>query len=124
MAAKILIAEDESEILSTITLWLEKAGYQVTTAADGAEAFQKVQSDPPNLVLMDVVLPQLNGWEVCQRLKRDPSLKHIPVILLSGLIAEAYGHDELDLADAHLPKPLRAEMLLAKISEMLKNSNS
>ena len=119
MTPKVLIAEDETEVLSALAEWMKQAGFEPIIAEDGETALAKAKAEHPSVILMDVMLPKLNGWEVCQQLKHDPAYKQIPIILLSALIREESGHDELDLADAHLPKPLRPEQIVAKIRDLL-----
>jgi CheY-like chemotaxis protein len=81
---KILVVDDEPDTLLPLTRALEADNYAVVGAVDGAEALRKVSNETPDLILLDLMLPKLNGYEVCMRLKEDPATRHIPVIMLSA----------------------------------------
>ena len=103
--ARILLVDDEIEILDVITEHLEREGYAVTRAVDGAEALRKVQNERPDLVLLDIMLPGMNGLEVLRRLRRDHP--KIPVIMLTGLNDEALARTTLQMgAVDYVQKPL------------------
>jgi DNA-binding response OmpR family regulator len=93
--AKILLVEDEIEILDAITEYLEREGYAVTRAVDGAEALRSVQNERPDLVLLDVGLPGLSGLEVLRRLREDHP--RVPVVMLTGLNDEAQARRTLQM---------------------------
>jgi DNA-binding response OmpR family regulator len=93
--AKILLVEDEIEILDAITEYLEREGYAVTRAVDGAEALRRVENEPPDLVLLDVGLPGLSGLEVLRRLREDHP--RVPVVMLTGLDDEAQARRTLQM---------------------------
>ena len=82
--AKILIAEDEPDIRDLIMFTLQFAGHQVVTAKDGLEAVQQAEAVLPDLVLLDVRMPRMNGYEACQRLRSTPATQNIPVVFLSA----------------------------------------
>lgn len=82
---KILLAEDDKYICRAYKDGLERAGFQILVAFDGVEAMKKVHSEKPDLILLDLVMPIKNGFEVLEELKKDPALKRIPVIILSNL---------------------------------------
>ena len=82
---KIVLADDEEFIVAAYKDGLEQAGYSVTVARDGAEALQAVKNVMPDLVLLDLIMPKLNGFEVLRAIKADDSTKHIPVIVLLNL---------------------------------------
>lgn len=82
--ARILLVDDEAAVTKVIGERLRTKGYNVTTAADGEEAMRKAADEQPHLIILDVMLPGLNGYEVCARLKRDEALKHIPVIMFTA----------------------------------------
>jgi DNA-binding response OmpR family regulator len=117
---KILIAEDECELRELISFTLEKSGYQVVEAADGAEAFHLARRDPPDLVLLDVRMPRMTGYDTCAAMRADKKLKDIPVIFLS-----AKGQDsEIQMglqagAQEYLVKPFSPELLVKRIKVLL-----
>ncbi len=84
MAKKILIVDDEPDILRATTVRLMSFGYEVITAIDGKECIALVQSDMPDMILLDLRLPFMNGDEICVKLKADEKLKHIPVIIFTA----------------------------------------
>ena len=81
---KILVADDEIHITTLLKITLEMHGYTVMVANDGAEALEKVEADLPDLVLLDIKMPQMNGWQVCEKLKSDERTKNIPVLILTN----------------------------------------
>src|SRR5438132_444319 len=81
----ILVVEDDRDLQMMISKILKNAQYRVREASDGEEAMKLVRSGPPDLVLMDVTMPRMDGFEVCARMKDDPALESIPVILITGL---------------------------------------
>lgn len=84
MAVRILIAEDERHIVETLTFVLEREGFGVSAAFDGDEAIRQLRSNPPDVLVLDVMLPKVNGFEVLKQVKADPALKHVPVIVLTA----------------------------------------
>lgn len=124
MAKKILVVDDEPLIVQVVTSRLNASGYETVSACDGQEALQKVKSEKPDLIILDVMMPKLDGYQVCATLKQDVRLQKTPVILFtakSGEEAERIGVQDCG-ADAYMPKPFEAKTLLAKISELLKES--
>lgn len=119
MAKTILVVDDEADVVQGLAAVLEAEGFKVVTARDGQEALAKVRSERPDLLILDLVLPKLDGWRVCQQLKLSKEFHKIPVILLSGLLMESSGKDELSLGDALLPKPCPPGQLLATLRSLL-----
>ncbi len=116
----ILVADDETHILHVVSLKLKNAGYRVLTARDGQEALELAQQEKPDLLITDYHMPQLNGIELCRRLKLDPATSHIPAIMLT---ARGY---ELEPADTEqsgilrmLSKPFSPRHLLSTVEEVL-----
>ena len=116
----ILVADDESHILHVVSLKLRNAGYRVVTARDGAEALEMAQNERPDLLITDYHMPQLNGLELCRRLKQDPKTTGIPAIMLT---ARGY---ELEPSDTEssgilrmLSKPFSPRHLLSTVEEVL-----
>jgi CheY-like chemotaxis protein len=103
----VLLADDEETFRSWLRPSLEQAGYDVVTAADGLEALSQVRAEQPDLILLDVMMPRMDGFEVLTRLKSDPNTAAIPVVLLIGMPAEAraytpiYGPGEFYCSDNH-----------------------
>ena len=85
MTAKIVVADDSRTQRSTIALALERQGYQVVQGSNGLEAFHLVQSESPDLLVSDIVMPELTGYQVCRLLKNDPATEDLPIILLTTL---------------------------------------
>ena len=115
----MLVVDDEPEVVTGLATILQANGYAVLTASDGEEALAKVKAERPDVIIADLMLPKLDGWRVCQQLKLDPQYRHIPFIMLSGLIREPSDLDEMSLGDASLPKPCSAITLLARVQDVL-----
>ena len=116
MAKKILIADDEKDMVKVITKRLIKEGYEVIAARDGREALRLVRDKKPDLVLLDYSMPGLKGNEVCEEIKSDPELQHIPVIFITASPG-FFGHNVMETtkAEAHLIKPFRSADLVAAV---------
>jgi CheY-like chemotaxis protein len=118
--AKILVAEDERDIRDLITFTLQFAGHQVITANNGEEAVQLTLREIPDLVLTDVRMPKMTGYEACKLIKADPTTAHIPVVFLSAKGQEAEVQTGLDSgADEYLLKPFAPDQLTRKVAEIL-----
>lgn len=120
---RILCVEDDDSSLDLLQRRLTRAGFEVTVAMDGLEGVAAAISAPPDLILMDLNLPAIDGWEATRRLKSRPETKHIPIIALSAHAMEE--HREKALAagcDEFEAKPLNFEALLAKIRAILGRS--
>jgi DNA-binding response OmpR family regulator len=119
---KILIAEDEPDIRELITLTLQFNGFDVTSARDGAEAVEIAQRGHFDLILMDVRMPRMTGYEACRRLRELDVTKDIPIIFLSAKGQEAEVQQGLQAgADQYILKPFAPDMLSRKIKEVLNN---
>src|SRR5262245_12455958 len=88
MAARVLVVDDEPDAVELMTASLEGAGYEVLCAMDGMQALQQARTQLPDLILLDLILPDLDGFSICQILRCQPSTTHIPVILLTALAGE------------------------------------
>jgi DNA-binding response OmpR family regulator len=119
---KVLLVDDEEDFVSTLAERLALRGVQARTAFNGEQALRAVASDPPHIVVLDVMMPGMSGLEVLKRIKADfPSL---PVILLTGIGSAKEGVDGMRLgAFDYLMKPLQLEELTRKISEALKTTS-
>lgn len=117
----ILVVEDEDEILELLRYNLERAGYRVRGAQSGEAALQAAGDDPPDLVLLDLMLPAMDGFEVCKRLKGDVRTRHVPVLMLTARGEDADIVAGLELgADDYLTKPFSPRVLLARIKAVLR----
>src|SRR5262244_2086996 len=85
---RVLLVEDEGDVAEMIRYNLAKEGYDVVLTANGNDALRLAREHRPDVLLLDIMVPQLNGWEVCRRLKKDPDLSSIPVIMVSGRVEE------------------------------------
>jgi DNA-binding response OmpR family regulator len=118
--AKILIAEDERDIRDLITFTLTFGGYQVVAAANGEEALEKARTEIPDLIMMDVRMPKMTGYEACQEMKKDERIKHIPVVFLSAKGQESEVATGLDVgAVEYILKPFSPDQLTARVKELL-----
>ena len=123
---KVLVVDDDPDDVKMISMILELEGYDVITAGNGEEALRKVESDDPDLVLLDVMMPELDGFAACAKLKSSPDSKGIPVILLTGVAKQItttrYPIDGVLRAEAeeYLEKPVDPEDLLKVVAGYLK----
>jgi len=122
---KILVVDDEPDTLLPLTRALEADNYAVVSAVDGAEALIKVSNETPDLILLDLMLPKLNGYEVCMKLKENPATRHIPVIMLSakGEIKDKVLGIEIG-ADDYVTKPFDLLELKARIRALLRRTGA
>jgi DNA-binding response OmpR family regulator len=120
--AKVLITDDDPEILRLTATILARAGYEVLEASTGKECFEVAQTYHPDLVLLDVMLPDVSGIEVCKQIKSDLNLQDIFVILVSGVqISSEYQADGLDLgADGYIIKPISNKELVARVHSLVR----
>ena len=117
---KILVIEDDPGSLRFTRYTLEKEGYQVVTAPNGLEGLRKAQKEKPDLVILDVMLPGIDGFEVCHRLRAEPQTAQLPILMLSGKAQEVDKATGLKVgADDYLTKPWQRFELLTKVATML-----
>lgn len=123
--AKILVVDDDPDDLKMISMILGPEGYQVVTAENGREALQKVEAEDPDLIILDVMMPELDGFAACAKLKSSPDHKGIPVILLTA-VAKHIHETKYPLngvlraeAEEYLEKPTKPEDLLEAVARML-----
>ncbi|MDQ3812907.1 MAG: response regulator [Armatimonadota bacterium] len=120
MAKKILAVDDERHIVRLVQINLQKEGYQVATAANGREALEKVAQDKPDLVVMDVMMPEMDGFEALKRLKENPDTADIPVIMLTAKAQDAdVFRGWQSGADLYLTKPFNPSELLTFVKRLL-----
>jgi CheY-like chemotaxis protein len=117
---KILVAEDERDIRDLIAFTLRFAGYEVITANNGEEAVQLTRETIPDLVLTDVRMPKMTGYEACRLIKAEPATQHIPVVFLSAKGQEAEVQSGLDAGgEEYLLKPFAPDQLTRRVAEIL-----
>ncbi len=116
----ILVADDDPQILTMLSIRLSKRGYQVVEASDGLQTLKKARSEKPDLVLLDVMMPGKNGWEVSKELRSDETLRSIGIVMLTA-IGERVNEMTSPLygADAYVDKPFEFADLEAKIKRVL-----
>ncbi len=120
---RILVADDDAWILRMVTTVLEKRGYEVDTAADGQDAFEKATENPPDLVITDVMMPRMDGWELVRSLRAHSEFAFTPVIFLTALSSDDDRIRGFRLgADDYLPKPFRFEELDLRVANTLRRS--
>jgi DNA-binding response OmpR family regulator len=120
MAKKVLIVDDEPSIIVALQFLMEQNGYETLVAFSGEEAMETVVRDHPDLILLDIMLPVVDGFEVCQRVRENPDWKDIRIVLLTALGSEAHVTKGLDLgADAYVTKPFSNADLVVKVKELL-----
>lgn len=120
MAKKIVLAEDEAQIARLIEFKLKKEGYQVTWKENGEEALKAIKAEKPDLILLDVMMPVMDGYEVLRRLKEDENLRSIPVVMLTARAQERDVVKGIDLgAEDYITKPFHPAELLARVKRIL-----
>jgi DNA-binding response OmpR family regulator len=120
MAKRILIVDDEPLVIKLLATRLEASNYEVISAEDGREGLEKARSEKPDLVIVDLMLPGMNGYEICSQLKSDNVFSGIPVIVITGSTDKKDRKlAEEASADAYIIKPFDREVLLSKIEELL-----
>jgi len=120
MRKKVLIADDEANIVTALEYLLHRSGYEVRVAATGEEALREVESFGPDLVLLDVMMPQISGYDVCQRIRERAEWSDIKIIMLSARGREAEVSKGLSLgADLYITKPFSNAELVSRIDALL-----
>jgi len=120
MSKKVLIVDDEPGIIVALQFLMEQSGYATMVAFSGEEAMEAVAKHHPDLMLLDIMLPVVDGFEVCQRVRENPDWNNIRIVLVTALGNEANVTKGLDLgADAYVTKPFSNADLVAKVKELL-----
>ena len=122
---RILVVDDEIYIVHILDFSLGMEGYEVLTALDGEQALERLKSDRPDLIVLDIMMPKLDGYEVCRTIKTNPETQHIPVILLSAKgrnVDQKMGFDVG--ADDYITKPFSPRKLVERINALLGQSVS
>lgn len=116
---KILVVDDEPFILKSLTFVLRKEGFHVESATNGLEALEIIRKEKPSLVFLDIMMPKMNGLEVCQWIRQDPQLRDIHVIILTAKGQEADREKGLQIgADEYMTKPFSPSMVVKRIREI------
>ena len=122
---KILVVDDEPEAVELLEFNLKQAGFNVITASDGAQALTKARSALPSLIVLDLMLPEIDGLEVCKMLRRDPATARIPIIMLTAKAAEIDRIIGLELgADDYITKPFSPRELVLRIKKVLQRGRA
>ncbi|WP_321529176.1 response regulator [Sedimenticola selenatireducens] len=120
MSQHILIVDDEKNIAISVDYLLRREGYQVSVAHDGEEGLRLIQSDRPDLVLLDIMMPKLNGFQVCEAVRQDPALADVRIVMLTAKGRDAEKEKGLALgADAYITKPFSTRELVSQIKALL-----
>lgn len=124
-AKRILVVDDEPDFAAIVQDNLKKEGFAVEVAYDGVEALEKVKANPPDAIILDVMMPEKDGYAVCAELKADEKYRDIPIVMLTAVAdhvsSTSYSHhDGLSMeADDYLPKPASAEEISARVKDLL-----
>lgn len=119
--AKILVVDDSPTQLKLEVNALEGAGYEIVTAVDGEDALEKAAAEKPDMMVLDVIMPKLNGFQVCRKIKKTEDLKHIKILLCTSKNQESdifWGKQQG--SDGYIVKPFNTDDLLAQVKEILK----
>jgi two-component system alkaline phosphatase synthesis response regulator PhoP len=118
---RILVVDDEANIVDLVSLYLERDGFQVESASDGVSAFEKIRANEPSLVVMDIMLPEMDGFEVCRKTR---AISEVPIIMLTARDEDFDKIVGLELgADDYLTKPFNPRELVARVKAILRRSD-
>src|SRR5438552_17840132 len=125
MAKRILLADDSITIQKVVELTVSDSDYEVIAVNNGAQAIQKLSEMRPDIILSDIIMPEKNGYEVCEYVKSHPDFRTIPVVLLTGTF-EPFDPDRADKAgcDAVVTKPFESQSLIHKVEELIEQSQA
>ncbi|MBM4145329.1 MAG: response regulator [Nitrospira sp.] len=126
----ILLVDDDADFVEAVKLILESKSYDVMVACNGREGLKKVETEDPGLIILDVMMPEMDGYEVCAKLKADPKYRHIPILLLTGVgeaIPTSKYTKEMGMrieADDYVPKPIEPIELVDRVENLFRISMS
>ena len=123
MSKKILIIDDAPSVIELMEYWLKQDDYEVMVAQNGMIGFEKAKSENPDLIILDIMLPKIDGFNICRLLKFDKQYKNIPIVMVTAREQKEdkdLGHEVG--ADAYIEKPITQEVLLKTIKKLLKNN--
>ncbi|MCG7871309.1 MAG: response regulator [Candidatus Thiodiazotropha lotti] len=125
MGGEILVVDDEPNIVLSLEFLMKKAGYNVTTANNGVDALSTIKQLRPDLVLLDVMMPRMDGYEVCQAVRGDPELSSVRIIMLTARGRDVERDKGMALgADDYVTKPFATQELVEKVKSLLDHSSS
>ena len=119
----VLVVDDDPDLVEAVSMKLEAKSFKVEKAYDGVEAMEKIKEEKPALVILDVMMPRKNGWEVCEEIKTDAGLKDIVVVMLTAVAdsvkTTSYTHHDgkTTLADDYVPKPIDLDALMEIVAD-------
>ena len=125
---KILLVDDDPDLVEAMKIILENKSYDVAVAHDGKEGLKKVETEQPNLIILDVMMPEIDGYEMCAKLKSDPQYRHIPILLLTAVgeaISTTTYTKEMGMrmeADDYIPKPVELMELVERVEKLFRIS--
>ena len=120
MKKKILVVDDEEKITELIQWILEEENFQVITAKSGKEALDKMRNYAPDLIILDIMMPEMDGWQVCREIRKDPVYKRLPIIIVTIKTSNEDQIKGLNIgADAYLPKPFNPHELIERTKLLL-----
>jgi len=124
MPLRILVVDDEAINLKLVSRLLEMEGYEVITAQSGEASLRLIEQTPPDLALLDVMMPDMDGYELCRRLRQNPLTAGIPIVMLTALVDENDRLKGIEAgADDCLPKPFNVELMHALLARLLQDRN-
>jgi two-component system alkaline phosphatase synthesis response regulator PhoP len=121
MPQKILIVDDDKDLVFLTKVGLQKEGYEVITASDGEQALQLIKTNVPDLMIVDLTMPVMNGWHFSLKVRADVRYKTTPILILSGLIDRESAGEAHEGPTFYVPKPFDIFKLIEKIKELLKS---
>ena len=126
MTKKMLIVEDEEDILELLsTIFSFSKEYKILLARDGEEAFKIIQEDIPDIILLDIQIPKIDGYELCKTIKSDPTTSNTKILMLTGLAQDYNLQKAIEAgANAYITKPFSASAVVEKVEELLKSNKS
>ena len=120
MSKRVLIVDDEPNIVISLEFLMKREGFAVSVARDGEEALERIRAERPDLVILDVMMPKLNGFEVCETVRTDPQLAAVRILMLTAKGREAEMRKGISLgADAYIAKPFSTRDLVARVKSLL-----
>lgn len=122
--AKILIAEDSATTAAVLSKTLAPLGHDILVATDGAEAERHIQDESPDLVILDIIMPKVNGFQLCRSIRANPKLKNMPIIVVTSMDRESDRYWGMKQgADEYIVKPVNPEELMSKVRHYLEPAN-
>jgi DNA-binding response OmpR family regulator len=120
--SKILIVDDEPDLLELLSGALQQAGHSVLTASNGTDALRLAHRELPKLIILDLLLPDLDGFTVCESLRRQPDTSHLPILMLTGVSGEIPRCAGAEAGvDQYLTKPVRVQEVLKRVNQLLES---